>query len=357
MHEELLTIGRFARLCRLSVKQLRHYDEIGLLAPVRVDPATGYRYYTADQARDALTIALLRELDLPLAVIGETLATAEPDVRAKILRSERDRLAARIRRDQGRLRMLTRVADGLPSYEVTLAREPARHLAVVRATCAAADVGKAVGECVGRLVGVLGAVGVGWTPPLWGLYPLDLEERVALAVGAEVVGAGGAGLGGVGLDGAGLGGAGLGGAGLGGAGLRGPGLDVEVLAGGVVLSVLHTGAYAELPLAYHALFAAVQERGLTARGPVREAYLVGPGDEVAVEEYRTRLVVAVESGEAVEPGGDGKWGLGRAPGRDGERGEGRAPGKGRVSDEDGEPGRGKAPGTGRAPGEGGERTA
>ncbi|NGO81182.1 MerR family transcriptional regulator, partial [Streptomyces sp. YC504] len=160
MHEELLTIGRFARLCRLSVKQLRHYDEIGLLAPVRVDPATGYRYYAADQARDALTIALLRELDLPLAVIGETLTTAEPHVRAKILRSERDRLAARIRRDQGRLRMLTRVAEGLPSYEVTLAQEPGRHLTVVRATCAAADVGKAVGECVGRLMGVLGAAGL-----------------------------------------------------------------------------------------------------------------------------------------------------------------------------------------------------
>ncbi|MGV2918215.1 MerR family DNA-binding transcriptional regulator, partial [Streptomyces alfalfae] len=33
MQDELLTIGRFARMCRLSIKQLRHYDETGLLAP------------------------------------------------------------------------------------------------------------------------------------------------------------------------------------------------------------------------------------------------------------------------------------------------------------------------------------
>ncbi|XVQ10200.1 hypothetical protein ACQP1W_48115 [Spirillospora sp. CA-255316] len=41
MQDELLTIGRFARLCRLSVKQQPgHYDEMGPLAPLRVDTPT-----------------------------------------------------------------------------------------------------------------------------------------------------------------------------------------------------------------------------------------------------------------------------------------------------------------------------
>jgi DNA-binding transcriptional MerR regulator len=57
---ELLPIGLFSRLCRLSVKQLHHYDEVGLLRPARVDEATGYRYYRRDQVRDAMAIALLR---------------------------------------------------------------------------------------------------------------------------------------------------------------------------------------------------------------------------------------------------------------------------------------------------------
>jgi len=46
----LLPIGSFARRCRLSVKALRHYDELGLLRPARIDVATGYRYYDRPQA-------------------------------------------------------------------------------------------------------------------------------------------------------------------------------------------------------------------------------------------------------------------------------------------------------------------
>jgi hypothetical protein len=68
--EDLLPIGRFARLCRLSVKQLRHYDDLGLLTPARVDPDSGYRYYRPSQARAAMSIGLLRSLEVPLAAIG-----------------------------------------------------------------------------------------------------------------------------------------------------------------------------------------------------------------------------------------------------------------------------------------------
>jgi DNA-binding transcriptional MerR regulator len=35
--EELLSIGAFARLSGLTIKALRHYDEIGLLTPAEVD--------------------------------------------------------------------------------------------------------------------------------------------------------------------------------------------------------------------------------------------------------------------------------------------------------------------------------
>ncbi|RSN06821.1 hypothetical protein DMB42_24560 [Nonomuraea sp. WAC 01424] len=70
---DLLPIGQFARLGRLSVKQLRHYDELGLLRPAYVDAGTGYRYYRAEQAREALSIALLRSLEVPLPVVGRVL--------------------------------------------------------------------------------------------------------------------------------------------------------------------------------------------------------------------------------------------------------------------------------------------
>lgn len=44
----MFTIGDFARLGRVSVRMLRHYDSIGLLRPAAVDPHTGYRSYRAE---------------------------------------------------------------------------------------------------------------------------------------------------------------------------------------------------------------------------------------------------------------------------------------------------------------------
>jgi DNA-binding transcriptional MerR regulator len=39
--EDLLSIGRFSHLSGLTIKALRHYDEIGLLRPARVDDSSG----------------------------------------------------------------------------------------------------------------------------------------------------------------------------------------------------------------------------------------------------------------------------------------------------------------------------
>ena len=36
-------IGMFSQICRVTPKTLRHYDEIGLLRPARIDRFTGYR--------------------------------------------------------------------------------------------------------------------------------------------------------------------------------------------------------------------------------------------------------------------------------------------------------------------------
>jgi DNA-binding transcriptional MerR regulator len=44
---DLMSIGEFARLSRLSAKALRLYDELGLLPPAQVDPGSGYRWYAA----------------------------------------------------------------------------------------------------------------------------------------------------------------------------------------------------------------------------------------------------------------------------------------------------------------------
>ncbi|GEK21278.1 MerR family transcriptional regulator [Cellulomonas xylanilytica] len=69
-----MTIGEFARRSGLSLKALRLYDARGLLQPVRVDPASGYRYYDPEQLARARTISLLRRLEMPLGAIADVLA-------------------------------------------------------------------------------------------------------------------------------------------------------------------------------------------------------------------------------------------------------------------------------------------
>ncbi len=74
---EEVSIGEFARRSRLSVKALRLYDELGVLTPARVDSNSGYRYYDVAQLEAARLVAMLRQLELPLATIKELL-TCEP---------------------------------------------------------------------------------------------------------------------------------------------------------------------------------------------------------------------------------------------------------------------------------------
>jgi DNA-binding transcriptional MerR regulator len=63
----MLSIGEFARLGDVSVRTLRHYGEIGLLAPAQVDPVTGYRGYSASQLGQLHRIVALKDLGLSLA--------------------------------------------------------------------------------------------------------------------------------------------------------------------------------------------------------------------------------------------------------------------------------------------------
>jgi DNA-binding transcriptional MerR regulator len=66
---DLMSIGEFAGLSRLSAKALRLYDELGLLPPARVDPDSGYRWYAAGQLDSARLVASLRQIGVPLAQI------------------------------------------------------------------------------------------------------------------------------------------------------------------------------------------------------------------------------------------------------------------------------------------------
>ncbi|NTX07350.1 MerR family transcriptional regulator [Myxococcus sp. CA040A] len=65
----LYSIGETSRITGLTVKALRFYQEKGLLEPSRVDPSSGYRYYTERDIALAHTLRALRDLKLSLEEI------------------------------------------------------------------------------------------------------------------------------------------------------------------------------------------------------------------------------------------------------------------------------------------------
>ncbi|MFF5180792.1 MerR family transcriptional regulator [Micromonospora sp. NPDC000316] len=100
----MFTIGDFARLGRVSVRMLRHYDSIGLLRAASVDPHTGYRFYRADQLRRLNRVIALKDLGLTLeqvrTIVDDAVDVAE--LRG-MLRLRRSQLAEQLAADTARL--------------------------------------------------------------------------------------------------------------------------------------------------------------------------------------------------------------------------------------------------------------
>ncbi|MER7787544.1 MerR family transcriptional regulator [Streptomyces sp. NPDC097640] len=97
--EALLSIGAFARQVGLAPSALRFYDDCAVLRPARVDAATGYRYYAADQRPRAALLRRLREAELPLvdaaAVLDGPHDEAREVLRAHLGRTRETAAAAR----------------------------------------------------------------------------------------------------------------------------------------------------------------------------------------------------------------------------------------------------------------------
>jgi MerR family transcriptional regulator, thiopeptide resistance regulator len=94
------SIQDVARVAGTTSRTLRHYDDLGLLAPTRVG-SNGYRYYDESALTRLQRILLLRDLGLGLPAISEVLAGSKDDARALLthlewLQQEKQRLDRQI---------------------------------------------------------------------------------------------------------------------------------------------------------------------------------------------------------------------------------------------------------------------
>ena len=132
----MFRIGEFSQIARVTIDTLRHYDELGLLKPAKVDPFTGYRYYSARQLMPLNRILALKEVGFSLEdvarILQENLTTDQLRgmLKAQLARAENDIQSARLRQERivARLNSLE-LEETMPAYEVTL--KPVEKLTIV----------------------------------------------------------------------------------------------------------------------------------------------------------------------------------------------------------------------------------
>ncbi len=260
----LLPIGRFSELCRLSVPALRHYDELALLKPALVDADTGYRYYSLSQATDADLIKKLRMLEMPLPEIREILA-ATPERARELIEGHRQRLLGSIEKQRFAIGLLdAMLREGrVTMYDIHLREIQPQLVATIRGTVPWADLGTFVPGCFKELWETCTGQGVRLAGPPFTMYftgdpesPVELEAGVPISDDVEPSGR----------------------------------VRCSTLPGGLAATTLHAGAYDEVGPAYRALAEWIEEHGHEMKGAPREIYLVGPDQVTDPGALRTEIV-------------------------------------------------------------------
>ncbi len=123
----MFKIGEFSKISQTSIKTLRHWDDIGLLKPVRVDLATGYRYYGIDQLPIVNRIHAFRGMGLSLVQVARLLQEDLPAAEVRgMLHLKQAELRQQIEEGQQALQMVEarlKLIDDegiAPKYDVNL---------------------------------------------------------------------------------------------------------------------------------------------------------------------------------------------------------------------------------------------
>lgn len=103
----MFQIGEFSRIARISTRQLRHYDEIGLFRPAHSDLETGYRYYSAAQLPQLNRILALKDLGFTLDQIAHMTAdTLSAEAFQGMLALKKAQIEQALRDDLARIRSI-----------------------------------------------------------------------------------------------------------------------------------------------------------------------------------------------------------------------------------------------------------
>lgn len=267
-------IGDFARIGRVTVQTLRHYDSLDLLKPASVDTLSGYRYYELDQLPRLNRILALKDLGFSLEQIAHMLEEALPvseirgmfKVKKHELQQEIRGQLDRLERLEARLKMIEQEEAPL-KYDVLIKEAKPILVASVRSQIPSYwDIGPLWGELSRRIA----AQGLQPTEPYLALYhsnepEIDVEICAPLKKPAPE---------------------------------KQPDLTIrELPAHNQVASIIHHGSYTGLAAAYAELARWTHMNGYRINGPDREIYLrlpkfSKPDDDSAITELQVPMIKA-----------------------------------------------------------------
>jgi DNA-binding transcriptional MerR regulator/effector-binding domain-containing protein len=258
-----LSIGDFSQITHLSVKTLRRYHEAGLLEPAQVDPYSGYRYYSTAQVPTAQVIRRFRDLGMPVREVGEVLATTDPEARSALIAGHLERLEHQLDETRAAITSLRRLLQpASPAIEVELRAAAAFPAAAIAATVDRGGVLAWYGAAMEELRSTFETGRRTPAGPPGGLFDNELftQERGRAVVYVPV---------------------------------SDPPSDGRVhpfVVPAAELAILvHHGPHDDIDVSYGQLGTYVTEQALAVAGPVRETYLVGPGDTRDSSAWRTEI--------------------------------------------------------------------
>jgi DNA-binding transcriptional MerR regulator len=249
--EASLSIGVFSRMTFVSVKALRHYDEIGLLAPAWVDPDSGYRHYAAAQVPVAQVIRRLRDLGMPLDQITAVVHARDVDTRNAAI-------AAHLRRMEDQLEETRATVASLRALIL-----PQAPTIAIGEEVRGADMHAWLDDAFGELRAALDALGLrrgGVDGALFSSELLEDERGELVAFIPVAESSGGAGR-----------------------------ARARILPETEYAIAVHVGPFEDLDQTYGALGIAVAQRAIGVQGPIRENYLVGASDTPDPTRHRTEV--------------------------------------------------------------------
>lgn len=269
----MLKIGEFSKVCRITVKTLRYYSDIGLLMPREIDPFSGYRYYSPAQIIEVAKLTRLKEMGFSLEQIRMILAEKLSSDELHTLLSERlaetECELSQVEKQASAIKQfMNSLSKEVPMEQVTIKNVPTVLCATKRVVIPTYDALYEEAPAMGEAMKKHGAV-CAVPAYCFNLYhdteyretDIDIEICEAVVDAKEDA----------------------------------DGVVYKEIEGAEVAALMHRGPYDRLSDSYAHLYKWLEENGYEQSGLNRESYIDGIWNKDDPDEWLTELQVPVKT--------------------------------------------------------------